>query len=77
MKMKTQYRIVERTFSLVGGGEGKTWYPQLKLAWWPWWLDMIMKDLHGPAGFGTLKGAERMMDNVASFTIDRVVFQGH
>ena len=36
--MTTQYRIVERTFSLVGGGERKTWYPQYKLAWWPiWW----------------------------------------
>ena len=37
--MKTQYRIVERTFSLVGGGKRKTWYPQYKLAWWPFWWD--------------------------------------
>ena len=77
MKMKTQYRIVERTFSHVGGGESKTWYPQLKLAWWPFWWDMYQHPFEGNAGFRTLEGAKKMVCGQASVTIDRVVFQGH
>ena len=74
--MTTHYRIVERTFSLVGGGERKTWYPQYKPAWWPFWWNFNNHSFCYTA-CRNFEDAKMIVCEQVNGTIDRVVFEAH